>query len=170
MHQRRAERECGGTPDAMLLPRLADYFNVSIDYLFGRGKQEPERLSDLVFQKLKGLKRSKQLELAFEICYMMENAIGKIPHHEALPDQENFMMQEGAEPLLYQVLHDDVYSCMRLNEEFHYFYMYRSRPVVFYMHFPHRRNLRSCWPFWINRIALRCCISYQNVRREEAFR
>ena len=71
--------ECGGTPDAMLLPRLADYFNVSIDYLFGRGKQEPERLSDLVFQKLKGLKRSKQLELAFEICYMMENAIGKIP-------------------------------------------------------------------------------------------
>ena len=69
--------ECGGTPDAMLLPRLADYFNVSIDYLFGRGKQEPERLSDLVFQKLKGLKRSKQLELAFEICYMMENAGGR---------------------------------------------------------------------------------------------
>ena len=103
MHQRRAERECGGTPDAMLLPRLADYFNVSVDYLFGRGKQEPERLSDLVFQKLKGLKRSKQLELAFEICYMMENAIGKIPHHEALPNQENFMMQEGADPLLYQV-------------------------------------------------------------------
>ncbi|MFQ7536648.1 MAG: helix-turn-helix domain-containing protein [Clostridium sp.] len=31
--------ECGGTPDAMLLPRLADYFNVSIDYLFGRGNR-----------------------------------------------------------------------------------------------------------------------------------
>lgn len=40
MHQRRAERECGGTPDAMLLPRLADYFNVSVDYLFGRGKHK----------------------------------------------------------------------------------------------------------------------------------
>lgn len=133
MHQRRAERECGGTPDAMLLPRLADYFNVSIDYLFGRGKQEPERLSDLVFQKLKGLKRSKQLELAFEICYMMENAIGKIPHHEALPNQENFMMQEGADPLLYQVLHDDVYSCMRLNEEFHYF-LYVPQPSCGFLH------------------------------------
>ncbi|MCR0266424.1 hypothetical protein MKC46_00560 [[Clostridium] innocuum] len=117
----------------MLLPRLADYFNVSIDYLFGRGKQEPERLSDLVFQKLKGLKRSKQLELAFEICYMMENAIGKIPHHEALPDQENVMMQEGAEPLLYQVLHDDVYSCMRLNEEFHYF-LYVPQPSCGFLH------------------------------------
>ena len=133
MHQRRAEWECGGTPDAMLLPRLADYFNISVDYLFGRGKQEPERLSDLVFQKLKGLKRSKQLELAFEICYMMENAIGKIPHHEALPDQENFMMQEGAEPLLYQVLHDDVYSCMRLNEEFHYF-LYVPQPSCGFLH------------------------------------
>ena len=78
MHQRRAERECGGTPDAMLLPRLADYFNVSIDYLFGRGKQEPERLSDLVFPEAEEAKAKQKLELfAFEICYMMENAIGK---------------------------------------------------------------------------------------------
>lgn len=119
--------ECGGTPDAMLLPKLADYFHVSIDHLFGREAKQPERLSDLVYQKLKEKEREEQLELAFEICYMIENAIGKIPHQQALPDQEDFMMQAGSEPLLYQVLYDDVYSCMRLNEEFHYF-LYVPQP------------------------------------------
>ena len=30
--------ENGGSPDLELLPKIADYFNVSIDYLFGRGQ------------------------------------------------------------------------------------------------------------------------------------
>ena len=34
--------ECGGTPDAELLPALADVFGVSIDALFGREEQKKD--------------------------------------------------------------------------------------------------------------------------------
>lgn len=34
--------ENGGAPDLELLPRIADYFGVSIDYLFGRGEGQAE--------------------------------------------------------------------------------------------------------------------------------
>lgn len=34
--------ENGGSPDLEMLPKIADYFDVSIDYLFGRGQLRTE--------------------------------------------------------------------------------------------------------------------------------
>jgi len=76
--------ENGGSPDASLLPAIADYFGVSIDYLFGR-EQEPSTKTNMAnIQELLAniaqeyrdeagssmLKNTREMGAAFfDICY-----------------------------------------------------------------------------------------------------
>lgn len=60
--------ECGGTPDAELLPVLADYFQVTIDYLYGRDSNVTMNLAEYMEQELQQIVRDEQLDKVFEIC------------------------------------------------------------------------------------------------------
>ena len=44
--------ECGGTPDIQLLPAIADFFDVTIDQLFGRDSNESTNISHLVVKSM----------------------------------------------------------------------------------------------------------------------
>ena len=66
--------ERGGTPDAEVLPKLADALGVSIDALFGREEQD---LHLLLTKKLSKLPVDDAYHSAFEICWsMMVGLIG----------------------------------------------------------------------------------------------
>lgn len=113
--------ECGGTPDAELLPVLADYFQVSIDYLYGRDSKEKMNLAEYVEQELQKNIRDEQLDKIFEICLHLQNVVSKLPHGDILPTKEQILPDLQQHVVNYTVIYDDVYSCMRLMEDYHYF-------------------------------------------------
>lgn len=64
--------ECGGTPDAELLPALADVFGVSIDALFGR---EEQNISRSLADKLCGMPEHQAYRDAFNLLWSVEIGI-----------------------------------------------------------------------------------------------
>ena len=76
--------ERGGTPDAEVLPKLADALGVSIDALFGREEQD---LHLLLTKKLSKLPADEAYYSAFEICWsMMVGLIGDENYAEDFMD------------------------------------------------------------------------------------
>ncbi len=68
--------ECGGTPDAALLPAIADFFHVSIDELFGReGRKAGEKLEDRIREEIAACPEDRRYERAFELCLGVRNGI-----------------------------------------------------------------------------------------------
>ena len=61
--------ERGGTPDAELLPALAQVLSVSIDNLFGR---EEENLTSNLARQICTLPNKDAYRLAFSICWAIE--------------------------------------------------------------------------------------------------
>lgn len=70
--------ECGGTPDADLLPAIADFFKVSIDQLYGRKHQEEQPLSSYVYNQLRNINAKERKMEAFRIIYAIHNACSDV--------------------------------------------------------------------------------------------
>ncbi|MBQ1223791.1 MAG: helix-turn-helix transcriptional regulator [Oscillospiraceae bacterium] len=71
--------ENGGVPDTELLPKIADFFNVSTDKLFGREFSDSPEISDAIFADLSGTPENDRLSRAFDLCWTIEQSIfGKI--------------------------------------------------------------------------------------------
>lgn len=68
--------ECGGTPDMELLPIIADYFNVSIDMLFGRNINEYSDLKTEIAKHISSIQQEKRMSEAMEYCWIIEKAVG----------------------------------------------------------------------------------------------
>ncbi len=67
--------ENGGLPDAELLPKLADYFQVSLDYLFGRNLTDYSDLNRELEEKLRSAESAEKMPLAMEYCWAMEKGL-----------------------------------------------------------------------------------------------
>lgn len=68
--------ECGGTPDASLLPAIAEFFQVSIDELFGReGKKDGESLEGALERRLAACPEKERYEQAYQLCNHIRNGI-----------------------------------------------------------------------------------------------
>ncbi|MCL2360625.1 MAG: helix-turn-helix domain-containing protein [Defluviitaleaceae bacterium] len=61
--------EVGGSPDAMLLPTIADYFGVSIDRLFGRKCRNLNDLSADLLDGIASLPEDKRMNKVHEYCW-----------------------------------------------------------------------------------------------------
>lgn len=72
--------ECGGTPDIELLPRIADYFSVTIDQLFDRGTDANVRIDRLVVNALKSIPDEKKMEHATEILWGLFKGMANVPN------------------------------------------------------------------------------------------
>lgn len=70
--------ECGGTPDAELLPHIADYFEVSIDNLFGRTDEVKSDLGKSVLMDLYHTKQEERFEKAFQYCWSIQQGVFNI--------------------------------------------------------------------------------------------
>lgn len=68
--------ECGGTPDATLLPVIADFFEVSIDELFGReGTRSGEPLAQAIVRDIASQPKGKRFDRAYELCRNVRDGI-----------------------------------------------------------------------------------------------
>ena len=72
--------ENGGVPDPELLPKIADYFSVSIDSLFDRDFDGGQKVGDVLIRKMIDLPEEERFDFAFDRCWEMERAFfGVVP-------------------------------------------------------------------------------------------
>lgn len=72
--------ENGGTPDTELLPKIADFFSVSIDFLFGRNITDYRDLQSALIEKVNDTPYDQQIKRIFNYCWDMERALMKDSH------------------------------------------------------------------------------------------
>lgn len=71
--------ECGGTPDVALLPAIADYFEVSIDILFGRDATGSSTVDELIQREIEGTPREGRIRRSSELMWDVFKAMSGIP-------------------------------------------------------------------------------------------
>ncbi len=64
--------ECGGTPDAELLPAIASNLGVSVDALFGKTEEVKQDLTQLISYELLHTSAEERFEKAFSFCWAIE--------------------------------------------------------------------------------------------------
>lgn len=80
--------ENGGVPDIELLPKIADFFNISIDSLFGRNMADYSDIRTVIEDKIYDAKAESAFKLAFEYCWSIERAlIGKVVDIDFIRDE-----------------------------------------------------------------------------------
>ncbi len=67
--------ECGGLPDIELLPRIADYFQVSIDRLFGRSITDFRDVKTALAEYIAAYEQEDRMAVAFDCCWTIEKAL-----------------------------------------------------------------------------------------------
>lgn len=73
--------ENGGVPDTELLPKIADYFDISIDSLFGR-EHTSKDISTAIYEHMGKFdcKSPLQFTEAFELCWALERSLFSYGH------------------------------------------------------------------------------------------
>ena len=67
--------ENGGMPDAELLPRIADFFEVSIDTLFGRRLNDQYDFAQVITAQFEDENDDKKMQTMFKMCWEIEKAM-----------------------------------------------------------------------------------------------
>lgn len=81
--------ENGGVPDTELLPKIADFFSVSIDSLFGRSITEYSDLNKAVAMKIVDTPSEERIRTVMSFCWDMERALfGRFPEDGTFEDYE----------------------------------------------------------------------------------
>ena len=74
--------ENGGVPDTELLSKIADFFGVSIDSLFGRNITDYSGLRSALIKKICDTPHDERFKLVFNYCWDMERAL--MPHGDGI--------------------------------------------------------------------------------------
>lgn len=120
--------ENGSFPDGDLLPRIADFFGVSIDYLYGRAERA-RSIEQRVFDEVRGKNLSREalfdeiFELAWAAHISSWDGTGcwyPLPKYETL------------QPHLISEISDNAgFSYFRLNEDLRFFCLFKNPPDGF---------------------------------------
>lgn len=112
--------ECGGTPDAELLPLIADFFGVSIDTLFGRKVIDYSDLKSELAKEIASIEQEQRMKAALEYCWIIEKALTgeTIDCEPSLKDVQEGNQNGG---VYAQMLFDSGISLMSLVEKTQYF-------------------------------------------------
>ncbi len=70
--------ENGGAPDVYLLPKIADFFGVSVDSLFGRKTVESADVYDVMAKNLRSLSNEQKFKKAFDYCWDIERGLFEV--------------------------------------------------------------------------------------------
>ncbi len=82
--------ENGGVPDTELLPKIADFFEVSVDTLFGRSITDYSDLQTALCKKIIDTPPENRMKLAFDFCWDIERALcGEKPKGGNIEEYEN---------------------------------------------------------------------------------
>ena len=116
--------EVGGSPDAELLPAIADYFSVSIDNLFGKTDDVQNDLGKAIIWELYNTEQEKRFEKAFKYCWCINQGIFNMS-----PQMINDTIKSEAIPISNEkkfssiLLFEEGITITRLNENAHYFFL-----------------------------------------------
>lgn len=115
--------ECGGTPDAELLPKLAEILGVSIDNLYGKTDEIKKNLEAELMWTLYHTEKEKRFEKAYQYCWYIHQGLynldpqvlaNTMKEHVLIPDETKFTST---------LLFEEGVSTMRINEDVHNFYL-----------------------------------------------
>ena len=113
--------ENGGVPDTELLPKIAEFFNVSIDELFGICNNTSMEIQDVILSDITNTKVEDRISRAFELCWMIEQSM----YGTIFSDPERFREEaktHGENDQLYsQIEEDSGYTEMGLFNRMQYF-------------------------------------------------
>lgn len=113
--------ENGGVPDTELLPKIADFFNVSIDELFGRELNTSIDIQDAILRDITKAKVDDRISRAFELCWMIEQSM----YGTIFSDPERFMEEAKThsenDQIYSQIEVDSGYTEMGLFNRMQYF-------------------------------------------------
>ena len=115
--------ENGGIPDTELLPKIADFFSVSIDSLFGRSITDYSDLQSALIKKIGDTPCDERFKLVFNYCWDMERALmpsdRKNKHYSSIEDYEKGI---GADAQHYSsIMQNDGFTRMGIANRSQYF-------------------------------------------------
>ncbi len=112
--------ENGGLPDTELLPKIADYFGVSIDTLFGRGITDYNDIPTALIRKIAETEPNRRFEEVFELCWDIQRAMfGAIPTDGSVKEYKALLGEE--EQRYSSVLTDQGFTLMGIANRLQYF-------------------------------------------------
>ena len=112
--------ENGGVPDIELLPKIADYFSVSVDFLFGRSITNYGDLRTALCKKIVDTPKRERFKLAFNYCWDMERAMyGEVPTDGSIEDYEKMLGNQ--EQRYSSIMSDFGYTRMGIANKLQYF-------------------------------------------------
>ena len=80
--------ENGGMPDAELLPRIADFFEVSIDTLFGRILKDQCDFAQVITTQFEDKDEDQKIQTMFKMCWEIEKAMFYPEKSESLEEMQ----------------------------------------------------------------------------------
>ncbi len=112
--------ENGGVPDVEILPKIADFFEVSVDSLFDRGIADHSSLQTLLCNKIINASNEARFKLVLNYCWDMERALfGTIPQDGCIEDYEKEIAEQ--EQRYSSVITDHGFTRMGIANRLQYF-------------------------------------------------
>jgi len=111
--------ETGGAPDLETIILVADYFEVSIDQIFGRSMNEYGNIDKLVAKSIVSLPPEQRLKKAFEYCWVIEKSI--MGDDNTDENTLNEIMEKDSKQKYSQIAYDNGFTFMSLNNDLQYF-------------------------------------------------
>lgn len=113
--------ENGGVPDTELLPKISEFFNVSIDELFGRQSNISIDIQDAILRDITKTKVDDRISRAFELCWMIEQSMYGTIFSDPERFKEEAKTHSENDQLYSQILLDTGYTEMGLFNRIQYF-------------------------------------------------
>lgn len=113
--------ENGGVPDTELLPKIADFFEVSVDFLFGRSITDYKNLISALMEKIAETPVEQRFKQVFYYCWDMERALCGIsnPKDGSVEDYEKEL--DDQEQRYSSVISDYGFTRMGIANQLQYF-------------------------------------------------
>lgn len=112
--------ENGGVPDTELLPKIAEFFHISMDTLFGLQNQFAN-IQDVILDDICKTKEENRIARAFELCWMMEQSMYGTIFSDPERFQEEALAHNANDQVYSRVLVDSGYTQMGLFNRMQYF-------------------------------------------------
>lgn len=119
--------ENGGVPDTELLPKIADFFSVSVDSLFGRNITDYGDLQKTLCQKIIDTPNEQRFKVVFNYCWDMERSMyGHIPKDGNIEDYEKELGKQ--EQRYSSIMSDYGFTRMGIANKLQYFLLVPEIP------------------------------------------
>lgn len=148
--------ERGGTPDAEVLPQLADALGVSIDALFGREEQD---IQIMLSKKLCKLPGDEAFRNAFNYCWsFIVGLTGDESISENFPEpfSDRSSKSNHCKEFFAKILRDEGMTLARMSNDFRYFFlMLRPQDDSILSHFEREDAIRQVFALFADKKILK---------------